>query len=113
MGIPQSQQTACRVLHWVKNAALSFSNWRVVLRTLDMCHRLVVLRAGVGPAWVECVVLSSWLCAVWCHGWFGVRPLGICAIPLALTVELSKLDMNNGPTISGRTILRTYDSIAF
>ena len=44
MGIPQSQQTAWLALHFVKNAALSFSNWRVVLRTLDMCHRLVVLR---------------------------------------------------------------------
>lgn len=29
----------------------------------------------------------------------GVRPLGICAVPPALTVELSKLNMNNGPTI--------------
>lgn len=28
-----------------------------------------------------------------------VRPLGICAVPPALTVELSKLNMNNGPTI--------------
>lgn len=29
----------------------------------------------------------------------GVRPLVFCAIPPALTVELSKLDMKNGPTI--------------
>lgn len=35
----------------------------------------LVLRAGVGPAWVECVVVIMVACAVWCHGWFGVRPL--------------------------------------
>lgn len=57
----------------------------------------VVLRAGVGPAWVECVVVIM-VVAVWCHGWFGVRPLCLC-FPPALTIELSKLDMNNGPTI--------------
>lgn len=75
MGMPHNQQTACRALHWLKNAALSFSNWRVVLRILGMCHRLVVLRAGVGPAWVECVVVIMVMRAVWRHGWFGVRPL--------------------------------------
>lgn len=52
MGIPQSQQTAWLALHFVKNAALSFSNWRVVLRILGMCHRLVSAscrsRTGVG-----------------------------------------------------------------
>ena len=30
-----------------------------------------------------------------------VSVLGICAIPCALTAELPKLDMNNGPTVSG------------
>lgn len=39
---------------------------------------------------VECVVVIMVVCAVWRHGWFGVRPLGICAIPPVLTVELSK-----------------------
>lgn len=92
MGIPQSQQTACRALHWLKNVALSFSNWRVVLRTLGMCHRLVVLRAGVGPAWVECVVVV--IMVAW-----GVRWYLRCSACSA--VELSKLDMKNGPTISG------------
>lgn len=33
-----------------------------------------------------------------------VSVLGICAIPCALTAELPKLDMNNGPTLSGWTI---------
>lgn len=31
----------------------------------------VVLRAGVGPAWVECVVVIMVMCAVWRHGWLG------------------------------------------
>ena len=61
----------------------------------------VVLRAGVGPAWVECVVVIMVVCAVW-RAMVGWGPtVGICAIPPALTVELSKLDMNNGPTVSG------------
>lgn len=30
-----------------------------------------------------------------------VSVLGICAIPCALTAELPKLDMKNGPTLSG------------
>lgn len=44
-----------------------------------------------------------------------VSVLGICAIPCALTAELPKLDMKNGPTIFrlDHFILQTYDSIAF
>nr|DAT31494.1 MAG TPA: hypothetical protein [Caudoviricetes sp.] len=40
MGIPQSQQTAWLALHWAKNTALSFSNWRVVLRVRPTMNRL-------------------------------------------------------------------------
>nr|DAF35656.1 MAG TPA: hypothetical protein [Caudoviricetes sp.]DAU05897.1 MAG TPA: hypothetical protein [Caudoviricetes sp.] len=40
MGMPQSQQTACCALHWLKNVALSFSNWRVVLRVRPAMNRL-------------------------------------------------------------------------
>lgn len=43
-----------------------------ILQPLVVC---VVLRAGVGPPWVECVVVIMVVCAVWRHGWFGVRPL--------------------------------------
>lgn len=71
MGIPQSQQTACRALHWLKNAALSFSNWRVVLRILGMwsppCKCFVPESDRLG--WNA--LLSSWLYAVWRHGWLG------------------------------------------
>lgn len=72
MGIPQSQQTACRVLHWLKNVALSFSNWRVVLRTLGMwsppCKCFV---PESDRREVECVVVIMVVCAVWRHGWLG------------------------------------------
>lgn len=34
-------------------------------------------------------LLSSWLCAVWCHGWLG-SDRWYRAVPPALTVELSK-----------------------
>lgn len=36
------------------------------------------------------------MCAVWRHGWFGVRPL-VFALSACSAVELSKLDMKNGP----------------
>nr|DAZ43468.1 MAG TPA: hypothetical protein [Caudoviricetes sp.] len=40
-------------------------------------HRLVVLRAGVGPAWVECVVVIMVVCGM--VPWLvGVRPLVSC-----------------------------------
>lgn len=113
MGIPQSQQTAWLALHFVKNAALSFSNWRVVLRTLGMwsppCKCFV---PESDRREVECVVVIMVVRSV--VPWLVWGPtVGICAVPPALTVELSKLDMNNGPTIFWRTILQTYDSIAF
>ena len=59
-----------------------------------------MLRAGVGPARVECVVVIMVACAVWRHGWFGVRPL-VFALSACSAVELSKPNMNNGPTVSG------------
>ena len=72
MGIPQSQQTACRALHWLKNVALSFSNWRVVLRILGMwsppCKCFV---PESDRREVECVVVIMVVCAVWRHGWLG------------------------------------------
>lgn len=47
---------------------------------------------------VECVVVIMVVCGM--VPWLvGVRPLVFCTIPPALTVELSKLNMNNGPTI--------------
>ena len=63
-------------------------------------HRLVVLRAGVEPA-------HGVGCTISYHGhpknheaMAGLASvLGICAIPCALTAELPKLDMKNGPTI--------------
>lgn len=43
-------------------------------------------------------LLSSWLCAVWRHGWVG-SDRWYFALSACSAVELSKLDMNNGPTI--------------
>ena len=60
-------------------------------------------------------LLSSWLCVQYgamvglgSDRWY-------LRFPPALTVELSKLDMKNGPTIFwlDHFILQTYDSIAF
>lgn len=50
----------------------------------------VVLRAGVGPAWVECVVVV--IMVAWGVRWY--LRYSACS-----AVELSKLDMKNGPTI--------------
>ena len=70
-----------------------------ILQPLVVC---VVLRAGVEPA-------HGVGCTISYHGhsknheaMAGLESvLGICAIPCALTAELPKLDMKNGPTISG------------
>ena len=75
MGIPQSQQTAWLALHFVKNAALSFSNWRVVLRTLGMCHRLASAscRSWTGVGGMRCCH-HGYVCSM--APWLvGVRPL--------------------------------------
>lgn len=47
------------------------------------------------------------------------KPWPVCSVlwylcyPSCSATELPKLDMNNGPTLSGWTILLLYDSIAF
>lgn len=82
MGIPQSQQTAWLALHFVKNAALSFSNWRVVLRILGMwsppCKCFV---PESDRLWWN-ALLSSWLCVQYgaMVGWGPT--VGICAFHL-------------------------------
>lgn len=46
---------------------------------------------------MECVVVIMVACGMR-HGWFGVRPL-VFVLFACPAVELSKLDMKNGPTI--------------
>lgn len=46
---------------------------------------------------MECVVVIMVACGMR-HGWFGVRPL-VFVLSACPAVELSKLDMKNGPTI--------------
>ena len=103
MGMPQSQQTACCALHCVKNVALSFSNWRLVLRILPgIDSPPLVLRAGVEPAfvWDALSLLSRAFKEAW-------KPWPVCSVlwylcyPLCSATELPKLNMKNGPTISG------------
>lgn len=84
-------------------AGLTRSSWHVVTA--------LVLRAGVEPAHgVGCIISY--------HGHSKnheamaglVSVLGICAIPCALTAELPKLDMNNGPAfrLNHFTNIRQY-----
>lgn len=66
-----------------------------ILQPLVVC---VVLRAGVGPAWVECVVVIMVACSM--APWLVLGPdLWYLCYSACSAVELSKLDMKNGPTI--------------
>lgn len=73
--------------------------WSCVL-FLAYDHRLVVLRAGVEPAHGVGCTISYYGHSKNHEAMAGlVSVLGTCAIPCALTAELPKLNMKNGPTI--------------